>query len=175
MPHERSLRASTFSRSITAVFHRMHICNVHATFKHLIAAERARTCGSRPGELLGIISCTFDATLTEENSCPGSRNRQPPGYYVRSTPRGRSELNLTSANAKRMRPVQPSAKENSRQVPGLSPRTAQSRPSVVVGFFPFLSLSLYSSCTPFGVLRSIAMEKGMPALWRMVMSMTASF
>ena len=31
--------------------------NVHATFKHLIVAERARPCGSGPGELLTALAC----------------------------------------------------------------------------------------------------------------------
>ena len=51
MPHARSLRASTFSRSIPAVFHRMRIrrsCNFQAS----VVAERARPCRSGPGELL---------------------------------------------------------------------------------------------------------------------------
>ena len=60
MPHARSLCASTFSRSIPAVFRRMRMrsrrsCN----FQHLIVAERARPCtrcSSAPGELLTALS-----------------------------------------------------------------------------------------------------------------------
>ena len=57
MPHARSLRESTFSRSIPDVFHRMRMrrsCNFQAS--ELIVAERARPCSSGPGELLTALS-----------------------------------------------------------------------------------------------------------------------
>ena len=124
---------------------------------------------SRTHSILGRISYTSDATLTEENSGPGSRNRQPPGCYVRSTPRGRSELDLTSANAKRKRPDKSSDREWS---PRLSPPTAQSRPSVLVPScvfpcpFSFAVLQLYS--VPCLTIYSHGPEKSMSS-WRMVM------
>ena len=119
----------------------------------------------------GRISYTSDATLTEENSGPGLRNRQPPGCYVRSTPRGRfgTRSAVRKRKAQAARPDKPSEGEWS---PRLSPPTAQSRPSVLVPScvfpcpFSFAVPQLYS--VPCLTIYSHGPEKSMPS-WRMVM------